>query len=110
MEKYYVNLVLSCNSLVSLSMLIESFAGYRSLGWHLCSLWVPVTSAQDLLAFRLWYNSDRNAFEYYLTFFSLFHLIFFICFVHFVFSLSQDRRNFFAGPVYLGFFRILLCS
>ena len=32
-------------------MVIESFAGYSSLGWHLCSLRVCMTSAQDLLAF-----------------------------------------------------------
>ena len=39
-------LVLSWNTLVSPSMVIESFAGYSNLGWHLCSLRV-----QDLLAF-----------------------------------------------------------
>jgi hypothetical protein len=38
-------------SFVSLCMVIESFAGYISLGWHLCSLGVCVTSVQDLLAF-----------------------------------------------------------
>ena len=32
-------------------MVIESFAGYSSLGWHLCSLRVCMTTAQDLLAF-----------------------------------------------------------
>jgi hypothetical protein len=32
-------------------MVIESFAGYSSLGWHLYSLGVCMTSAQDLLAF-----------------------------------------------------------
>ena len=32
-------------------MLIESFAGYSSLGWHLCSLRVCMTSDQALLAF-----------------------------------------------------------
>jgi hypothetical protein len=32
-------------------MVIESFVGYSSLGWHLCSLRVCMTSAQDLLAF-----------------------------------------------------------
>jgi hypothetical protein len=37
--------------LVSPSMVIESFAGYGSLAWHLCSLRVYITSAQDLLAF-----------------------------------------------------------
>ena len=51
MERYCVNLVLSWNTLVSPSMVIESFAGYNSLGWHLCSLKVCITFAQDLLAF-----------------------------------------------------------
>ena len=32
-------------------MLIESFAGYSNLGWHLCSFRVCITSAQDLLSF-----------------------------------------------------------
>ena len=51
MERYCVNLVLSWNSLVSPSTVIESFAGYSSLGWHLCSLRVYIISAQNLLAF-----------------------------------------------------------
>ena len=51
MEKYYVNLVLSWNILFSPSIVIESFAGYSSLGWHLCSLRVCISSVQDLLAF-----------------------------------------------------------
>ena len=51
MERYCVNLVLSWNTLVSSSMVIESFSGYSSLGWHLCSLRVCMSSAQDLLAF-----------------------------------------------------------
>ena len=46
-----MNLILSWNTLVSSSMVIESFAGYSSLGWHLCSLTVCITSVQDLLAF-----------------------------------------------------------
>jgi hypothetical protein len=50
-ERYFVNLVLSLNILHSPSMVIESFAGYSSLGWHLCSLRVCMTSAQDILAF-----------------------------------------------------------
>jgi hypothetical protein len=33
------------------SMVIENFAGYINLGWHLCSLRVCMISAQDLLAF-----------------------------------------------------------
>ena len=45
-----MNLVLSWNTLVSPSIVIESFAGYSSLGWHLCSLSVCITSVQDLLA------------------------------------------------------------
>ena len=51
MERYCVNLVLSWNTLVSPSIVIESFAGYSSLGWHLCSLNVWITSVQDLLTF-----------------------------------------------------------
>ena len=51
MERYCVNLVFSWNILFSPSMIIESFAGYSSLGWHLCSFLVRMTSAQDLLAF-----------------------------------------------------------
>jgi hypothetical protein len=50
-ERYCVNVVLSWNILFSPSIVIESFAGCSSLGWHLCSLRVCMTSAQDLLAF-----------------------------------------------------------
>ena len=46
-----MNLVLSWNTLLSPSIVIESLAGYSSLGWHLCSLSVCITSVQDLLAF-----------------------------------------------------------
>jgi hypothetical protein len=48
-----INLVLSLNILFSPSMGIQSLAGYSSLGWHLCSLRVCMTSAQDLLDFRV---------------------------------------------------------
>ena len=51
METYCVNLVLLWNILFSLSMVIDSFLGHSSLGRHLCSLRVCMTSAQDLLAF-----------------------------------------------------------
>ena len=51
MERYGVNLVLSLNVVFSPSMVIESFDGYSSLVWHLCSLRVSMRSAQDLLAF-----------------------------------------------------------
>ena len=50
MERYSVNLVLSWNTLVSPSIVIESLARYSSLGWHLCCLSVCITSVQDLLA------------------------------------------------------------
>ena len=46
-----MNLVLSWNTLVSPSMVIESLAGYSSLGLHLCSLSVCITFIQDGLAF-----------------------------------------------------------
>ena len=51
MERYCVNLVMSWNILVPPSVVIDSFAGYSSLGWHLCSLRVCMRSAQDLLVF-----------------------------------------------------------
>ena len=51
MERYCVYLFLSWNTLVSPSMVIENFAECSSLSWHLCSLKVCMTSAQDLLAF-----------------------------------------------------------
>ena len=51
MERYCINFVLSWNILFSLSMVTESFAEYCSLGWHLCSLRVCITSVQYLLAF-----------------------------------------------------------
>ena len=51
MERYCVKLVLSRNTLFSISMIIESFAGYSSLGWHLCSIRACITSVQNLLAF-----------------------------------------------------------
>ena len=34
-------------------MVIETFAGYSSLGWHVCSLRVSMTFAQDLVAFTV---------------------------------------------------------
>ena len=42
---------LSWSTLVSPSVVIESLADYSSLGRHLCSLKVCITSIQDLLAF-----------------------------------------------------------
>ena len=48
-NRHCLNLVLSWNILFSLSMVIESFAGYVSVGWHLWSLSVCITSYLDLL-------------------------------------------------------------
>ena len=45
-----MNLVLSWNTVVSPSKVIESLAGYSSLGLHFCSLTVCITSVQALLA------------------------------------------------------------
>jgi len=49
-ERDFINLFLSWNILDSSSMLIESFAGYNSLGSQLCSLRFCMTSVQELLA------------------------------------------------------------
>ena len=46
-----MNLALSWNTLVSPSIVIESWARYSSLGWNLGSLSVSLTSVQALLAF-----------------------------------------------------------
>jgi hypothetical protein len=53
LDSYKDNVFLgfSYTTLVSPSMVIEILAGYSSLGWHLCSLGVCITSVQDLLAF-----------------------------------------------------------
>ena len=58
MERFCVNLVLLWNILVSPSMVIDSFARYSTLGWHLCYLRVCVRSAQDLLAFMV--SGDKS--------------------------------------------------
>jgi hypothetical protein len=49
--KDIVQIWLSWNILFSSAMVIQSFAGYSSLGWHLCSLRFCMTFPQDLLAF-----------------------------------------------------------
>ena len=52
-DRYCLNFVLSWSILVSSCMLIESFAGYGSMGWHFCFLRVYMTSVQALLAFSV---------------------------------------------------------
>jgi hypothetical protein len=84
--RYCLNLVFSWN--ICSSMLIESFAGYSSLGWHLCSLRVCMTSDQALLAFIV----SVEKFGVILIGLSLYVLqllIFFLCFLHLVFSLAR---------------------
>ena len=89
MERYCVNLVLSWNTLVSPSMVIESLAGYSSLGCSLCSLSVCITSVQDLLAFIV--SGEKSGviligLPLYLTLpFSLLLLIYLLCLLHLVF-------------------------
>ena len=53
MERYCVNLVFIMEyfGFSIYGNVIESFAGYSSLGCHLCSLTVCITSVQDLLSF-----------------------------------------------------------
>ena len=86
---YCLNLVFSWNILVPLSMLIESFAGYSSLGWHLCSLRVCMTSDQALLAFIVSVEKSGvilTGLPLYVTWpFSLAAFNILSCFVHLVF-------------------------
>ena len=113
MERYCVNLILSWNTLVSPSTVIDSFAGYSSLGWHLCSLRVYITSVQNLLAFIV-SGEKSGVFLTGLPFYDiwLFSLTAFniLSLVHLLFWLLCVGRNFFSGPVYLEFCRLLVCS
>lgn len=52
-NKYCLNLILSWSILFSPSMVIESFAEYRNLVWHLWSLDVCSMSVQALLTVRV---------------------------------------------------------
>ena len=51
MERYCLNLVFVMEYFGFPSMVIETFAWFSSLGWHLFSLSFSLTSVQDLLAF-----------------------------------------------------------
>jgi hypothetical protein len=109
-----VNLVLSWNTLVSPSMVIESFAGYSSLGWSLCSLRACTTSVQDLLAFIV--SGEKSGViliglplyvtsHFPLTAFKILSL-----FSAFVVLIIMCWEDFFSGPVYLELCRFLVCS
>jgi hypothetical protein len=95
-------------------MVIENFAGYRGLGWHLCSLRFCITSAQDLLTFMV--SGEKSGVIliglplYLLDLFPLLLLIFFLCLICLMFCLLCDGRNFFSGLIYLEFCRLLVCS
>jgi hypothetical protein len=89
-ERYYVHFIVLCTILVFSSMVIESFSGYSSLGWHLCSLRDCIASAQDLLAFII--SGEKSGVILIslplcllLDVFPLLLFIFFLCFVHLVF-------------------------
>ena len=71
-------------------MVIERFAGYSSLGWHLCSLRVCMISVKDLLAFIVAVEKSGviliGLSSYVIDLFPLLLLIFFFCcLVHLVF-------------------------
>ena len=113
-ERYWAHLFLSWNTLVSLSMAIESFAGYSSLGWHLCSLRDCMISAQDILAFIV--SGEKSGIiliglSLYVTwYFSLTAFNILLYFVHLVFWLLCGERNFFSDPIYLELCRLSVCS
>jgi hypothetical protein len=88
-KRYCVNLVLSWNILVSPSIVIESLAGYSSLGWYLCSLGVYMTSAQDFPAFIISGEKSgeilKGLSSYVTLHFPLLLFVFFLYFVHLLF-------------------------
>jgi hypothetical protein len=89
LERYCINLLLSWNTLVSPSMVIERFARYSWMGWHLFSLRVCMNSVQDLLAFIVsGKKSDIIVLGLSLCYFSFFPyliFIFYFCLVYLVF-------------------------
>jgi hypothetical protein len=105
-------LVLSYNILVSPSMVIDSFVEYRSLGWHLCFLRGWMTSVQLLLVFTVSVEKSgviRIGLPLYVTWhFPLTAFSILSLFCAFMFWLLCDRRNFFFGPIYLVFCRLLV--
>jgi len=95
-----INLALSWNILVSPSMVIQSFAGYSNLGWHLYSLSVCMISSQDLLAFIVSFEKSGViliGLSMLLDNFPLLVSIFFLCFVYLVLKLLCDSKNFFSS-------------
>jgi hypothetical protein len=114
-ERYCVNLFLYRNILVSSSMVIESFVMYSILGWHLCSLSVCMTIAQNLLAFIV--SSEKSGvimigLPLYVTYsFSLttFNILSLFSAFGFLIILC-DWIHFFSDTIYLVFCRLHVCS
>ena len=52
-DRYCLNFILSWNILFSPSVLIENFPGCNCLDWHLWSIMIYMTSAQVLMALRI---------------------------------------------------------
>jgi hypothetical protein len=94
-------------------MLIEGFAGYSSLGWHLCSFRACITSAQDLLAFIV--SGEKSGviligLPLYVTQpFSLTAFNNLSLFCAFGVLIIMYQEEFFSGPVYLEFCKLLVC-
>lgn len=53
LDRLWLNMTLSWNISISPSIVIQSFAAYSSLDWHVWSLRVCVTLVQVLLSFRV---------------------------------------------------------
>ena len=87
-ERYCSHLILSWKIFVSPTMVNESFSGYSSLGWHMWSLRVCITSVQDHLAFIISVETSDITLiglPLYVTWpFPLLLLIFFLCSLHLV--------------------------
>jgi len=95
-------------------MVIESFSGYSSLGWHLSALRVCMTSDQDLLAFRIYvkkFGIILICLPLYITWpfcLTTFNILCF-CFVDLVFYYYVMERFFFLVQS-LVICKLLVCS
>lgn len=92
------NLLLSWNIFLSLSIVIDIFARYSSLGCHLWSFRIYKTSVQALLAFSV---STGKPPVIPMGPFPLQFSLFFLCSVYLMYWTSYAKRTFFSGTVYL---------
>jgi hypothetical protein len=103
-EQYRVNFILSWNILFSLSMVINSFAGYNSLAWHFHSQRLYDICPRSPGFMVSWY-----AFICSLTFsLTAFNILSLFCAFDVLIIVSQGE--FFSDLVYLEFCRLLVCS